>query len=324
MQNFSSSLCYNPQEVATHSMRVLVTGGAGFLGAHLVDLLLQQQHEVTVVDTAAPRPSGARFVQEDVRSPLFSIFRDMRPEVVVHLAAQIAVPQSWEDPAHDLAVNAGGTVNVVSAAARAGARKVIAISSAAVYGIPAALPLTENSPTGALSPYGLSKLTAESYMRLLCSQWSLSHTILRPANLYGPGQTTGGDGAVVPAFLNGFLSGTDPVIQGDGAQTRDFVYVVDMARAIIQALNRADDMTLNVSSGEGTSVLSLWQMLAGLTGWTRPPVHGPARVGDIRHSVMGNQGARLRLAWSPQVTLQQGLANTVDWAQMQQAAAGME
>lgn len=310
-------------------MNVLVTGGAGFLGSHLVELLLAAGHAVTVLDnlttgSAANVPAGARLLQADVRTPLAEAFAAARPRVVVHLAAQVSVPASLADPGHDLAVNAGGTVNVLAAAARAGARKVVLVSSAAVYGIPPALPIQESSPAAPLSPYGLSKWTAEQYVRLLGARHGLAYTILRPANIYGPRQTAEGEGAVVPSFLDRFLSGRDPVIHGDGSQTRDFIYVADMARAILQALDRADGLTLNVSSGTGTPIRDLWHLLAGLLGWRRAPVYGPPRPGDIPHSVMDNTAARQHLHWEPQVALASGLAQTVAWARLAEVAAARE
>lgn len=306
-------------------MRILVTGGAGFLGSHVVDWLLRAGHGVTVLDNlsapAARRRPGTPFLQADVCNPLDGLLAAARPEAVVHLAAQVSVPAAVADPRNDLAVNGLGTVNLLAAAARAGARKLIFVSSAAVYGVPEALPLTEDSPTRPVSPYGLSKLTAENYVRLLGDQYGLAWTILRPANLYGPLQVSGGDGAVVPAFLQRFLAGQDPVIHGDGTQTRDFVHVADMAAAIAAALARADGLTLNVGSGIATSVLSLWQHLAGLLGWRRPPVFGAPRPGDIPHSVLASAAARQHLGWAPRVPLAAGLAETLAWARAAAEAA---
>ncbi len=260
----------------------------------------------------------------DICSPLIETFSAVRPEVVVHLAAQVSVPRSLRAPGRDLAVNVGGTINVMEAAAAAGSRKVVAISSAAVYGAPETLPITETSPLNGLSPYGLSKIAGEQYVRLLGTMRGVAYTVLRPSNVYGPGQMTEAEGSVVPAFLDAFLGGRHPVLHGDGAQTRDFLYVTDMVKAIECALTRGDGLTLNVSSGSGVSIQRLWHMLADLVGWHHPPAHGPERVGDIRHSVMSNQAARRALGWEPLVPIETGLQEVVSWCMTRQAAAARE
>lgn len=307
-------------------MRVLVTGGAGFAGSHTVDRLLHEGHEVVVVDdfsTGARHNvnSEAHVVEADIRASLDNPFRSFHPEVVVHMAAQVSVPKSVIDPVTDNAINVGGTINVVETAARAGARKVIAMSSAAVYGNPVSLPLTEESATEPLSPYGLSKLAAERYVQLLAQTHGIAYTILRPANLYGPRQTTDGEGAVIPALLNCFLAGEDPVIHGDGSQTRDFLYVADFASAIGQALVRGDDEILHVSSGTAVSISELWRAMVEIMGWRRSPRYGPSRPGDIQHSWMVNDRARSQLGWAPSTSLQEGLAKTLAWTYQAQAAA---
>jgi len=307
-------------------MRVLVTGGAGFIGSHVVDLLVREGHDLTVLDNLSTGSvdnvsSEARFLLGDVCEPLDEAFAIARPDLVLHLAAQVSVPASLRRPDHDLAVNLAGTVNLTVASARASVQKIIFVSSAAVYGTPQSLPLREESPTCPLSPYGLSKLSAESYLRLLCELHGLQYTILRPANAYGPRQLDSGEGAVIPAFLNQFLCGVDPVIHGDGRQTRDFVYVGDMAVAVAKALTRAHGLTLNISTGRGESIRSVWGTLARLTGWEGEPRFGPARMGDILNSVMANGAARQHLEWAPTVTLSDGLARTVHWAQQQRLSS---
>lgn len=306
-------------------MRVLVTGGAGFLGSHVVDHLIDLGHDVSVLDNLSTgrldnvNPS-ARFFMGDVRYSLENLFRGISPEVVVHLAAQVSVPASISDPCNDQDTNIGGTCNVLLAAARSGARKIISVSSAAVYGNPERVPVSENHHTAPLSPYGLSKLTGEHYVRLLCELYGLDFTILRPANIYGPRQTIEGEGAVVPAFLARFMNGLDPVIHGDGSQTRDFIFVNDMAAAIIRTLTHGSRMTLNVSSMTRASVGELWRLLARMVGWKRDPVHGPAREGDIQDSVMNNALAIKYLDWKPTVSLAEGLATTVAWSKREAVA----
>ncbi|WP_273381250.1 NAD-dependent epimerase/dehydratase family protein [Symbiobacterium thermophilum] len=307
-------------------MKVLVTGGAGFIGSHLVEMLLAANHAVTIVDNCSTGSADnvapeAHLIVRDIRESLDGVFADSRPEVVVHLAAQVSVPRSVSAPTEDASVNITGYVNLVQTAARFGVRKVIMVSSAAVYGQPVSLPLTEDAPLAPVSPYGLSKLVGEHYTRLLCTQYGLSYTILRPANVYGPRQTSGGEGSVIPSFLERFTNGFDPVIHGDGRQTRDFVFVEDMAQAIIAALTLGDGCTLNVGTGNAVSILDVWKTLASLVGWKRAPQFGPARAADIEHSVMDSRAAFRILGWRPTVDLPEGLARTVEWWQNGRRAA---
>lgn len=304
---------------------MLVTGGAGFIGSHVVDELVTREHAVAVLDNLSTgalanlRP-GVTFYKTDIRRGLTDVFTHFRPDVVVHLAAQVSVTGSLRDPLHDMRVNIGGTGNVMMAAVQGRAKKVVMISSAAVYGVPKSLPITEESDSEVVSPYGLSKLSAERYVRLLGDLAGVAYTILRPANIFGPRQVHEGDGAVVPAFLTRFLSGRNPVIHGDGSQTRDFLFVSDMAQAVAAALEKGDGQTLNVSSARATSINELWAKLAKLVGWDKAPQYGPARQGDVPHSVLVNEAARKYLSWAPQVTIDNGLALTVLWAHQQQVA----
>lgn len=305
-------------------MRVLVTGGAGFLGSHVVEVLLAAGHEVTVLDNLVTGSRSnlspkAAFVNGDVRESLTTLFIEVRPEIVVHLAAQVSVPLSVAEPYLDLTVNAGGTINVMQAAAAAKTKKVIAVSSAAVYGTPEVVPIREEMPVRAISPYGLSKIVEEQYVRLLGRIHGIAHTILRPSNIYGPRQTTKGEGAVVPSFLTRFLAGIDPVIHGNGEQTRDFIYVSDMARAILLAIDHGDGLTLNISGGQPVTIFELWANLSAILGWKHAPVYGTVRVGDIPHSVLSNIKARTHLGWQPLVPIEEGLLHTVQWMRFQES-----
>lgn len=310
-------------------MNILITGGAGFIGSHLAARLLLMGHQVVVVDDLSTGLRGnlgpqVTLHQRSVCEPLDDLFAELRPEVVFHLAAQVSVPRSVVDPRNDLRVNVEGAINVMETAARHCARKVVAMSSAAVYGQPTTIPVTEASPTVPVAPYGLSKLSAEQYIRLLGDLRGIAYTIIRPANIFGPGQTADSEGAVVPAFLNRFLRGIDPVIHGDGSQTRDFLFVADMVDALVRAMHRADSLTLNASSGQGTTVMGLWLEMARLLGWSRPPVFGPARAADIQHSVMANGSACRHLDWRPRYSLGEGLSEMLASASAAQPAAGVD
>jgi UDP-glucose 4-epimerase len=294
-------------------MNIVVTGGAGFIGSHIAEALLSAGHQVTVIDDlssgkASNIPSAARFVQCDVTgSNLGAVLKLIGPDAVVHCAAQVSVSTSVTDPRDDLDRNVTGTVNLLLASAQAGVRAIVYAASAAVYGVPQYLPIDEKHPTAPLSPYGLSKLTAEWYVRMLGAQLGLRWVILRYANVYGPRQQPHTDGAVVPAFFDAFLSGRDPVIHGDGEQTRDFVYVTDVARANLLALTGSVSGTFNIATGQATSINTLWKATARVTGWKGRPVYGAARSGDITHSWLASDAAKARLKWRPNIDLAKGL-----------------
>ncbi len=298
--------------------RVLVTGGAGFVGSYVARALLGAGQEVVILDDlssgfASNVPAGARLVEGDIRDAahLERVLAGTRPQGVVHCAAQVGVSASVADPMNDLERNIVGTVRLVQAAAAAGVRSFVYSSSAAVYGNPESVPITETHPTKPLSPYGLSKLTAERYVALLGEQYGLKWACLRYANIFGPGQRAAGDGAVIPTFLEAFASGRDPVIQGDGEQTRDFIFVEDVAKANLLALSGDASGVFNVGSGQAMSIKALWQAAASLMGWDRPPVYGPPRPGDIRDSVLSVSAAAQSLGWGSQTRFGDGLRATV-------------
>lgn len=307
-------------------MHVLVTGGAGFVGSRIAGALCARGVRVTVLDDlstgdAAAVPHAAQLIEHDITQPgLSGIVRELAPVAVIHCAAQVSVAASVDDPVKDADVNVGGTVNLLQACRAAGVRAFVFASSAAVYGQPQAQPLTETAPTLPLSPYGCSKLAGEAYVRALAGAAGMGWAVCRPANIYGPGQQAGGDGAVVPGFLRRMLQGVDPVINGDGGQTRDFVYVDDAAEGFVKALRVAlsapgSGGVYHISSGERTSINRLWELCAAAVGWTRPPRYGPARAGDIRDSVLSPERAQSALGWRPHVSLVDGIARTAAWWQ---------
>ena len=300
-------------------MKVLVTGGAGFIGSHLVNLLVEQNMQVMVVDNLSTGlrenvNSRAWLVELDVLSPeLLRVFAEARFDAVIHLAAQTGVPYSLERPDIDCQLNIDGMVNVLEACRKTGVGRIIFSSSAAVYGDVSVLPVTEDITAVPTSFYGLSKLTAEKYMALYKQIHELNYAVLRFANVYGERQGDRGEGGVVSIFARKLAKGQPVAIFGDGGQTRDFIYVGDVAAAILQAilapvanLNRI----FNISTKTQTSVLALLELLEQAAGITVDKKNAPARDGDIYHSLLANEVAVKALAWQPKMNLAAGLART--------------
>jgi UDP-glucose 4-epimerase len=298
-------------------MRTLVTGGAGFIGSHLVDLLRGEGHQVAVVDNLV---SGKRenlatdvaFYQLDIRDPrIEQILIAERPEVVLHQAAQMSVKASTDDPAYDAHVNVFGLINVLNACVRAGVRKIVFASSGATYGNPRYLPIDEEHPQRPASPYGITKMVAEHYLKYYALDHGLRFTSLRYGNVYGPRQTTHGEAGVVAWFSRQLLTGEVPTIHWDGEQVRDYVYVGDVARANVQALTAGDGECIGVGTGVGTSVNRIFQTLCDLLGVQVTPKRAPRRPGDLRTAYFAIDRARARLGWEPCVALREGLAATL-------------
>lgn len=306
-------------------MRVLVTGGAGFIGSNLVFALLSGGHEVSVVDdlstgSIANLDPRAGFRKADILDDGFpDIMEQAAPEAVVHLAAQASVAASIRDPERDRAVNAEGTRRVAEVAKRLGARRMISASSAAIYGDPAELPLREESERTPVNPYGASKLEAEG---LLAGELAGSNTdfaSFRFANVYGPRQDAEGEGGVVAIFCDRLRRGLAPVIYGDGKQTRDFIYVGDIVSAVMTALEseeplaRADGAAYNISTGLATSVDDLVMTLRIPSGYLGAAEHEASREGDIVHSVLDPSRAARVFGWKANVALETGIAMTWRW-----------
>ncbi len=298
-------------------MRALVTGGAGFIGSHLVDLLLTHRHDVAVVDDLStgrrenlnPR---ARFYELDIRSlDLASVICAERPEVVYHQAAQSSVKVSTDDPQRDAAINVVGLVNLLEACTAAQVRKVVFASSGATYGNPRYLPMDEEHPQSPESPYGISKFVSEHYLRYYTRDRGLAFTALRYGNVYGPRQDPFGEAGVVAIFTQQLLAGQIPTIHWDGKQTRDYVSVHDVARANLLAATAGDGGCFCIGTGRGTSVNQIFTMLADLTGRDVEPRHTGRRPGDLRHAYFDCNRARTELGWEPGVSLARGLAETV-------------
>ncbi|UFJ41953.1 NAD-dependent epimerase/dehydratase family protein [Brevibacillus humidisoli] len=301
-------------------MRVAVTGGAGFIGSHIVEMLIEQGDDVEVVDNFSTGDPNhvhrqASVVELDVVSKsLEQVFQQFKPEVVIHQAAQVDVPKSLADPLSDGMANVMGTLNVLEAARRSGVRKVVYASSCAVYGEPQSAKISEFHPPEPISLYGASKWLGESYVRLYHRLFQLDYTILRYSNVYGPRQGMKGEGGVVSSFIHNLLAGVPPVIYGDGKQTRDFVYVKDVARANLLAVKWASTQVLNISTGVQTSIETLCDQLISRTDHVLKADYKPARPGDIRHSCLDPFRAEMHLGWEAAYTLAEGLDETIQYA----------
>lgn len=300
-------------------MKVLVTGGAGFIGSHIVDLLLERGNDVIVVDNLSTgqethlRPEVSFYRADITDGRLADIIAKTRPDVVIHQAAQIHVTTSVQDPLHDAKINIIGTLNLLEACRHAGVRKVIYASSAAVYGNPQYLPIDEGHPVMPLSGYGISKHTPEHYLQVYAQLHGLTYTVLRYANVYGIRQDPRGEGGVISIFMEKLLKGEPITVFGDGEQTRDYIYVEDVARANVAALTEGDGQILNIGTGQKTSINELIALFEEVSGKKMEINHAPERPGDIKHSYFDNRRAVQLLNWQPETDLSTGLRKTWEY-----------
>lgn len=312
-------------------MKILITGGAGFIGSHVADGYLALGHEVVIVDDLSTGhrrnlPAAARFYPADLTdgAELGRILERERPDVVNHHAAQKSVRISVEDPAEDARINIIGSLRLLELSRRCEVRKVIFISTGgAVYGEATQVPTPEEYPAWPVSPYGIAKLSVEHYLFYYADQFGLSSVVLRYANVYGPRQDPHGEAGVVAIFAERSLADQECVIYGDGEQTRDYVYVGDLVRANVAALADSVRGTYNIGTAIETTVNELYRELQGVMGIDRPARYAPARTGEQRRSAVAIDKAAREMDWRPQVSLREGLAQTVEYFRQQPAAAAV-
>lgn len=301
------------------SKRALVTGGAGFIGSHLVDRLVELGHHVVVVDNLSTGRlhnlnTAATFSHMDISTPAIdSLFDKEHPEVIFHHAAQASVIASVQDPVRDAEVNVLGSLRLIDNALKHGTEKfVFASTGGAIYGDPKYLPCDEEHPIAPLSPYGLSKYVVEQYLDLLHQTRGLNYTALRYANVYGPRQDPQGEAGVVAIFTRLMLEGERPKIFGTGEQERDFVYVSDVVEANLVAANAPSGRVYNIGTGVGTSVNGIFQMLKEALKYRWKPDYEPARPGEVFKISLDISRAREELGWTPSVSLEEGLNLTLE------------
>jgi UDP-glucose 4-epimerase len=299
-------------------MKVVLTGGAGFIGSHIADLLITEGHKLTVIDNLSSGkienvPPLATFYKLDILNPsLGDILKQEAPEVIIHHAAQISVRRSVEDPMFDMEINIRGTLNLLQNAVQHNVKKFIfASTGGAIYGEQDCFPAGEEHPQRPVSPYGIGKLAAEKYLFYYWKTYGLCYTALRYSNVYGPRQDPQGEAGVVAIFTMKMLDSGSPVINGSGAQTRDFVFVRDVAQANLLAVNSNFSGELNISTASETSINELFSALRGITRSAAPEKHGTPVPGEQLRSVISCEKARQILGWSPTISLAQGLSETV-------------
>jgi UDP-glucose 4-epimerase len=299
-------------------MRILLTGGAGFIGSHVAESLLERGHEVAIVDDLSSGkrenvPGAARFYETDIRTGCTRAFKEFGPEALCHQAAQMDVRRSVREPDFDAEVNVLGTVRLLQNCVEHGVGKVVfASTGGAVYGEQEAFPATEDHPQYPLSPYGVSKLAGERYLNFYHLQYGIPYVALRYANVYGPRQDPHGEAGVVAIFCGNLAEGRVSRINGSGEQSRDYVYVEDVARANVLAIEEEDPPgAYNIGTGVETSVNELYELLSEISGKNLPPEHGPAKPGEQLRSVVDPSRAGRVFSWRPEMSLTDGLGETL-------------
>ena len=308
-----------PHAEKEYPLRIIVTGGAGFIGSHVADAYVAAGHDVLVLDSLWEYgggrrenvPQAAQYVQADIcDADVAHIFEDFRPEIVSHHAAQHSVAISARDPMYDARVNVTGLLNVLESAVRTNARKVVFASSGATFGNPEHFPITDDTPQRPTSPYAITKMVAEHYLRFYRDEKGLDFTALRYGNVFGPRQDPNGEAGVIAIFAAAFVRRDGVRIDWDGEQTRDYVYVSDVAQANMAALDRGSGGCYVIGTGVKTSVNAIHRALVEITGFDAPIVRAPRRQGDARDAQFDAAGARRELGWSPSTSLLDGMRAT--------------
>lgn len=301
-------------------MNILITGGAGFIGSHLADALLNENHNITIIDnlssgTKLNIPKNSDFFKIDIRdSEILNIFKAKKFDIVFHEAAQTLVPESIKNPYNDANQNIMGLLNILEACRKTKVKKIIFSSSAAVYGNNEKLPLSESEYPSPTSFYGLTKLTSEKYLNLYYKYFGLHYTILRYSNVYGPRQGSNGEGGVIYIFAKALAENKDITIFGDGNQTRDFISVHDVVNANKLSIFKGNEKTFNISTGKETTLNHLAKKMIQISKNTQNKIkYGPIRNGDIYKSCLCNKFALNELLWEPTVSLDTGLSETIKY-----------
>lgn len=303
-------------------MKVLVTGGAGFIGSHIVDALLERNYDVHIFDDLSSGliervNDAANFHEVDIRSAEASeIVHSQRFDVVVHHAAQMDVRRSVADPSFDADVNVRGFINIMEAGRKSGLKKVVfASTGGAIYGEPDFVPQDESHALNPISPYGITKLTTEKYLFFYMKQYGIPYVALRYGNIYGPRQNPHGEAGVVAIFCQRLLAGEPVTIFGDGNQTRDYVFVGDVVNANLKAIDYSSSGIVNIGTGSETTVNYLYDVLSEHLGVEMKANYAASRPGEQNRSVLDNKFALETLGWSPEVSIEEGLKQTADWFQ---------
>lgn len=300
-------------------MKVMVTGGAGFISSHIVDLLIENNYEICIIDSLEHGNTEninkkAKFYKMDIRDPgITEVFIKEKPDFVIHNAAQISVPASVEDPMNDASINILGTINILEASRKANVKKIIYPASAAIFGEPSYLPIDEEHPLEMLSGYGITKHTVEHYLKVYKSLYNIDFVVLRCSNIYGPRQDSSGEGGVVAIFCEKLLNDEIPCIYGDGEQIRDFVYVKDVADAYLMSLKSNINGIYNVATNTKITINELYKAINVILHKNIVCTYAPERRGDIRESYMSYDKINKKIGWEPETNLTKGLQETLNY-----------
>ncbi len=301
-------------------MKILVTGGAGFIGSNLVDALIEQGHNVVIIDNLSTGKKEninkkAKFYKANIQDKnIEGIFKKEMPDIVDHHAAQIDVRKSVADPGFDAGINIIGLINLLQLSSKYKVKKFINVSSGGViYAEGAKLPIKEDEKKGPISPYGISKLTGEYYVNFFHKIYGLKYTTMRYSNVYGKRQDPMGEAGVISIFSNLLLQNKQPTIFGDGKQTRDYVYVKDVVSANVLAMEKGDNEAFNIGTGIQTDVTALFKTMQDIIGFKGEPVYAPSRPGELLKNCLDNSKAKKLLGWQPRYTLKEGMKETIEW-----------